>query len=535
MLVFLIPGKGTAQISTFDDLPLDSANAYYNGADTAGGFQSGSAYFFNKYNTAWSSWKGFAYSNVKDTTTAGYTNQYSAITGAGVFNSDKYAVSYAATPSSLKLKGVLKDGAVIKGMYVTNSTYATLSMENGDSYAKKFGGSTGNDPDWFLLTVKGYFNGVYTDSVNFYLADYRFTDNTKDYIVKTWKWVDLSSMGKVDSVTFVLSSSDVGQYGMNTPAYFCMDNFNDTVYSHTGISTFDDLSLDPVDAYWNGSDLSGGFQSGMAYFFNTYNQKWGSWKGFAYSNMKDTTTAGYTNQYSAITGIGVNGSANYGVSYAGSGASVALRGNLRGGVVKGVFITNSTYAYLSMKNGDSFAKKFGGSTGNDPDWFLLTIKGFYSGTITDSVNFYLADFRFTDNSKDFILNSWAWVDLTTLGNVDSLTFNLSSSDVGQYGMNTPAYFCLDNLNDITNAVDSYHSTNEKENITAYPNPVISTLNINGAKGAYVSIVDLTGRILYRNISKQDVMHVNMSAYSNGLYLIKIRKGNHISVKKILKK
>ncbi|MEZ4953573.1 MAG: DUF4465 domain-containing protein [Saprospiraceae bacterium] len=31
-----------------------------------------------------------------------------------------------------------------------------------------------------------------------------------------------------------------------------------------------------------------------------------------------------------------------------------------------------------------------------------------------------------------------------LGHVDSL-FTLSSSDAGVFGMNTPAYFCLDNL------------------------------------------------------------------------------------------
>ncbi len=313
----LLPALLQAQISTFDDLKLDSTNAYWNGSDTTGGFQSGDAYFYNNYNSSWGSWTGFAYSNVKNDTTAGYANQYAAFPKSGVFHSSKYAVVNAYSPAGLKLKGLLA-GSVLKGMYVTNSTYAALSMENGDAFAKKFGGADGTDPDWFLLTVKGYKKGAFTDSVNFYLADYRFHDADSDYIVKSWKWVNLQPLGAVDSVTFVLHSSDTGAYGMNTPAYFCMDNFNDTVYSHTSISTFDDLSLDPKNAYWNGSDLAGGFTSGHAFFYNSYNQSWGSWSGFAYSNMKNDTTAGYTNQYSAITASGVNGSNNYGIAYAGT-------------------------------------------------------------------------------------------------------------------------------------------------------------------------------------------------------------------------
>ena len=40
-----------------------------------------------------------------------------------------------------------------------------------------------------------------------------------------------------------------------------------------------------------------------------------------------------------------------------------------------VQLTNTTYTALSMLNGDSFSKKFGGSTGNDPDYLRLIIQG----------------------------------------------------------------------------------------------------------------------------------------------------------------
>ncbi|MDP2337269.1 MAG: DUF4465 domain-containing protein, partial [Bacteroidota bacterium] len=66
----------------------------------------------------------------------------------------------------------------------------------------------------------------------------------------------------------------------------------------------------------------------------------------------------------------------------------------------GFYVTNSTYAYLSMKNGDPFAKKFGGPSGNDNDWLILTIEGFDSGNkLTGKVETFLADFAFSFNTE----------------------------------------------------------------------------------------------------------------------------------------
>jgi hypothetical protein len=111
-----------------------------------------------------------------------------------------------------------------------------------------------------------------------------------------------------------------------------------------------------------------------------------------------------------------------------------------------VRVTNTTYAALSMRDGDMFAKKFGGPDGTDPDFFVLTIHGVdANGNATGSVDFFLADYRFQDPSLNYIVSSWTTVDLTPLGNAASLTFELSSSDIGPFGMNTPAYFAIDNL------------------------------------------------------------------------------------------
>lgn len=211
------------------------------------------------------------------------------------------------------------------------------------------------------------------------------------------------------------------------------------------IANFDDLSLDP-DSYWNGSDKSGGFPSGSAYFNNYYDDTWGEyWEGFSYSNITDILTDGIAGQYNAITGEGQDGSENYAIGYVGwaEPPTVTLDS---AGVVDGLYVTNNNYAYYSMLNGDAYAKKFGGDTGDDADWFLLTITGKDAvGDITSMVDFYLADFRFVENELDYIVDGWEYVDLTSLGAVKSLEFALSSSDVGDYGMNTPAYFTMDTI------------------------------------------------------------------------------------------
>ena len=76
--------------------------------------------------------------------------------------------------------------------------------------------------------------------------------------------------------------------------------------------------------------------------------------------MTDTTTPGYDNQFSAITGDGADGSATYAVAYT-TGFTAASQAEFSTpATVSGVYITNTTYAALSMLNGDAFAKKFGG-------------------------------------------------------------------------------------------------------------------------------------------------------------------------------
>ncbi|MDB5257196.1 MAG: hypothetical protein JWM14_1891 [Chitinophagaceae bacterium] len=243
MLTCLSLNMGWAQVtkSDFDGLTL-APNSYSDGSDGSGNFSSGDAIFENKYfndptppeSGGYSYWSdGFAYSNQTDNTTEGYLNMYSSITGKDYSGSGNYAIG--------------KDGAVIKltgnavqtvvtGFYITNTTYAALAMENSYYNAKKFGGASGDDPDFFKVTITGYSGSpATTTSLDFYLADFRNSDNSFDYILENWRWVDLRSLGAIDSLSFALSSSDNDPlYGMNTPGYFVIDEFNAPLFSTLG-------------------------------------------------------------------------------------------------------------------------------------------------------------------------------------------------------------------------------------------------------------------------------------------------------------
>lgn len=233
--------------ANFEDIDLQGKQYIYADATDAAiystvtmNLKSGSFAFKNSA-TNWgsmTSWIGIAVSQQTDAETpGGLNNQFNSAAGGDVSGSGKYGVVYDANSGGMgmgpdyAITFTNKDypqGRVVEGCYITNSTWATNSMKNGDSYAKKFGGETGNDKDYFILKATGYdAEGNETGNVDFFLADFRDENNTKDYIVEDWRWMDLTSLGQVSSVKFSMSSSNVGTYGMNTPAYFAIDNMNE--------------------------------------------------------------------------------------------------------------------------------------------------------------------------------------------------------------------------------------------------------------------------------------------------------------------
>ena len=169
-----------------------------------------------------------------------------------------------------------------------------------------------------------------------------------------------------------------------------------------------------------------------------YFADWGFGGGITCSNKSDKSTPGYTNN-SAITAKAKEGSVYLTVNS--STFSPAIVTNLKADEFqfKGAWITNSTYAYLAVAEGNDGwggAKKF-----DDGDWFKVEAVGYAAnGTEIGRAEMYLADYR---DGKTEVLNTWKWFDWTSIANAAYINFELSSTDIGEYGMNTPAYFCMD--------------------------------------------------------------------------------------------
>jgi hypothetical protein len=222
---------------------------------------------------------------------------------------------------------------------------------------------------------------------------------------------------------------------------------------HDGVITFEDVALDNT-GYWNGSDLSGtsstaviwgfdvteytgGFNSGILTCNNVYNGTWYSWSGFACSDHTDMDSIGVGNQYSVYATSGAGGSANFALVNSDS-ANCVFDAPVN---VKSMMVNNSTYTYWALKEGKDgagYVTKFKAG-----DYFLVTVTGYDSTNVrTGSLDISLAEFR---DGQTYICDEWTKISLVALGKVKKLSFSFASSDSSVYGINTPAYICIDNL------------------------------------------------------------------------------------------
>ena len=214
------------------------------------------------------------------------------------------------------------------------------------------------------------------------------------------------------------------------------------------VVTFEDLAV-PAIGFFDGDPgtlapgqaVSAAWTSGGVSFSNTFGiERYGDfeyrfWSGFAYSRVIDTTDPAFTNQYASFPGGGYE-SDTYAVAY-GGGATVTLS---EPGRPSGLRIANTTYAALTMRDGDPYGFSSPLPSGG---WFATTATGRRGTETTGSATFHLADLR--GASPPGIVSGWSWFDLTALGIVDRIDFTFDGSDKGSFGLNTPAYFALDDL------------------------------------------------------------------------------------------
>jgi len=302
------------------------------------------------------------------------------------------------------------------------------------------------------------------------------------------------------------------------------------------VSDFEGLLSEP-ETFRDATEGSTQFSNAGAEFHTGLFPGTNFWtEGWAISNITDSITSGFGNLHAAKTASGFQ-SETYAVGQ--QSAVIRILPDLRDRLLDGVYITNNTYAHNSMRDGDYYAKKFGGDFGDDPDFFKLNILGYKNGLVAeDTVEFFLADYRFEDNSQDYIIDTWEWVDLSVLGAVDSLMFILESTDVGGYGINTPTFFCIDNFT-ISETVNVFEPTQQLTDLKAYPNPTTDVINLDlqsfENQEIIVDVFHLNGQLISsQNTLGGNMITVDLSALKTGSYIVKVASEDKVGVQRITK-
>ena len=96
-------------------------------------------------------------------------------------------------------------------------------------------------------------------------------------------------------------------------------------------------------------------------------------------------------------------------------------------------------------------------------------------------------------------------------------------------------------NELTNVITGILSNefpdiidiNNNVDISITPNPAFNSFFINGLNEiAKISIFDLNGKLIYRNVSNN--YHIDIKDYQSGIYIVKIESANETVIRKLIK-
>lgn len=265
---------------------------------------------------------------------------------------------------------------------------------------------------------------------------------------------------------------------MGAAAAACSDD-RDVLVDLPNDVTFSELQLERFTHQIPESNFTAKGEHSNAVTMNTVKQADGSYSGFAYSNRNNrsftftgTPAALDSNIYSVYTKY-PNQTGIYTIArVVGEDAFFTLQ---KPAVVEHILVANTTRNYLALTYGDQkgtpekpetndnlpgaadkkgvwYTYVDGGvkkMVDEDHDYFKLIAKGYYNGSQTGTVEFFLCNRKADPAHPDWslVVESWYKMDLSTLGVVDKVVFALESTDIeaGTGRMRTPPYFCLDGI------------------------------------------------------------------------------------------
>lgn len=185
-----------------------------------------------------------------------------------------------------------------------------------------------------------------------------------------------------------------------------------------------------------------GYRSDNLEFQHFVDAEYGYWGGFAQAASYDMADGTYLNQYSVYNTAAASGDSYLLYYYDSYNApcDILCRHDAEY-AFSSVRLNLTTYTYKSITEEDvnTFARAF-----TDGDYLKVTFTALCEDmTAGASVDCYVVDYR---DGKRYAATNWDLFDLSALhGNIHALRVTIDTTDVGEWGANTPLYICLDDL------------------------------------------------------------------------------------------
>ena len=179
-----------------------------------------------------------------------------------------------------------------------------------------------------------------------------------------------------------------------------------------------------------------------------------------------------------------------------------------------VYVTNHPWPYYENMNGGMFTRVLD----QEGDYVKLIANGLDENrNSTGSASFYLAKF---ENGSLTQVTNWEKFDLSALGTIASLYFTIESTDTGDWGMNTAAYFCMDKLTvkESTTSIPQLATEN-----AAYR---VNNILYNIPENATITVYNLQGQLVYSTMATSNT--VSLPIVNNHL-IIKIVNENNTQI------
>ena len=272
----------------------------------------------------------------------------------------------------------------------------------------------------------------------------------------TYSWRTAFSNDEIgNEATLNINATRATEYICHVTDMFGQDAY---VSAHVWVETADAATFEEYtlpesghkmvdDAWADGEETY--LYSGSYAFANVPNKSYNAFSGYVISADKSNEATGeyMIDQFRSAAGGAYEGD-NFAIAYysapsswyAGYKDPITLTYTTEAKPITGFYVTNSAYTLNAILNGDYADDAFG-----EGDYLSLTVKGYNGETLTGEVMFYLADYRSANESERFALKEWKWLDLSRLGAVTRLEFEMFTTKSDAYGFTTPTYFCLDNF------------------------------------------------------------------------------------------